>query len=71
VEQSEEVGAAERERRHNGDSVGEKRGRRIIKGWKRVSMMGWFVVMVAEERGKVAITIISTPFCLLREEGLG
>jgi hypothetical protein len=39
----------------------------LLRVGKRVSMMGWFVVMVAEERGKVAITIISRPFCFLRE----
>jgi hypothetical protein len=40
------------ERRSNGDSAGVKRGRRIIKGWKRVSMMGRLVVvaMVEEKR---------------------
>jgi hypothetical protein len=58
------VGAArERERRDYGDSAGQKRGRRIIKGWKE----GEYDGVAAEKGGKVAITIISRPFCFLRE----
>lgn len=38
----------------------------LLRVGKRVSMMGWFVLMVAEER-EVAITIIIRPFWFLRQ----
>jgi hypothetical protein len=57
-----DIQTTERESRHDRDNVGEKRGRRIIKGWKRVSMMGWMVVVAKRREGTSPLLLSAEPF---------